>query len=111
MNSLAGLGRGLIAAFQDTRVLGLLAFAATIIGIAAVFYRYVEGWGWIDALYFSVVTISTVGYGDLSPQTTPGKLFTIGYIFVGLGIFVAAATTLANAILTHREKTIDDEPS
>jgi hypothetical protein len=38
----------------------------------------------IDALYFSVTTVSTVGLGDLSPQTDIGKLFTVVYIFVGV---------------------------
>jgi voltage-gated potassium channel len=67
--------------------------------IATVFYRTVEGWSWIDAVYFSVVTIATVGYGDITPQTAIGKIFTIGYIFSGIGIFVAAVTALAQATL------------
>ena len=48
-----------------------------ILGIGTVFYRFVEGFSWIDAYYFSVVTLATVGYGDLAPRTTAGKLFTI----------------------------------
>ena len=40
-----------------------------------------------------------IGYGDLSPHTTLGKLFTIGYIVSGIGIFVAAITALAHATL------------
>jgi voltage-gated potassium channel Kch len=64
-----------------------------------VFYRTVEGWSWIDALYFSVTTISTVGLGDLSPQTDFGKLFTVVYIFVGVGVFVALFSQFARAML------------
>jgi voltage-gated potassium channel Kch len=55
----------------------------TLIVIGTVFYRTVEGWSWLDAVYFSVVTIATVGYGDITPQTAIGKIFTIGYIFLG----------------------------
>ena len=57
-----------------------------VLGIGTVFYRFVEGFSWIDAYYFSVVTLATVGYGDLAPKTAVGKLFTTFYIFVGVGI-------------------------
>ena len=45
-----------------------------------------QGLDWLDALYFSVVTLTTVGYGDFSPQTDIGKIFTIIYIIGGIGI-------------------------
>ncbi|MEP2029973.1 MAG: potassium channel family protein [Paracoccaceae bacterium] len=62
-------------------------------------YRSVEGWSWVDALYFSATTMSTVGLGDLSPQTDFGKLFTVIYIFVGVGVFVALFAQFARAML------------
>jgi len=40
-------------------------------------------WSFVDALYFSMVTISTVGYGDLTPTTRFSKLFTVCYILLG----------------------------
>jgi voltage-gated potassium channel Kch len=40
----------------------------------------------LDALYFTIITLTTVGYGDLAPQTDPGKIFTMVYIFVGLSL-------------------------
>jgi hypothetical protein len=96
---LRDLVRGLKAAFGDRSVRGLLAFTFTLIGLAALFYSVVEDWPYIDALYFSVMTLATVGYGDLAPVTTLGRLFTIGYVLVGLGIFVATATAVAQTVL------------
>jgi voltage-gated potassium channel Kch len=75
------------------------ALAVLILLSATLFYHSVEGWSWIDALYFSVTTISTIGLGDLSPQTDFGKLFTIIYIFVGVGVFVALLAQFARALL------------
>ena len=75
------------------------ALAVLILLSATLFYHSVEGWSWIDALYFSVTTISTVGLGDLSPRTDLGKLFTIIYIFVGVGVFVALFAQFARALL------------
>jgi voltage-gated potassium channel len=67
--------------------------------VATIFYWLMEGWSLLDAAYFSVVTIATVGYGDIAPQTVLGKIFTIVYIFAGIGIFVSAVTALAKATL------------
>lgn len=101
MNSpVKDLWRGLRYALADSYVRGLLVFAFAIIGLAALFYSVVEGWPYLDAVYFSVMTIATVGYGDLAPVTTVGRLFTIGYVLIGLGIFIAAVSALAAAILS-----------
>src|SRR3954471_16254526 len=89
------LFQGLRHALGQPEVQGAAQLALSLILIATIFYWLVEGWSLLDAVYFSVVTIATVGYGDLSPHTTLGKLFTIGYIVSGIGIFVAAITALA----------------
>ncbi len=54
--------------------------------LGTIFYHFAESWAWMDSLYFSVSTLTTVGYGDLAPTTTVSKIFTIFYIFIGLGI-------------------------
>jgi voltage-gated potassium channel len=64
----------------------LLGLVATTLAVGTLVYHYVEHLAWIDAYYFSVVTLATVGYGDFTPHTVFGKLFTTFYIFVGVGI-------------------------
>ena len=80
------------------------------------FYRYeptiTNG---VDALYFTVITLTTVGYGDFSPTTTGTKLFAIFYIFVGLGIIggfisVVGGVMLEDSAERSRQRTQDDEP-
>lgn len=61
----------------------------------ALFYSRVEGWSFLDSLYFSVITLATVGYGDFAPKTDTGKIFTMAYVFVGIGLFVGVATAIA----------------
>lgn len=109
VNQLLELFRGVAAAFSDAKVRGLLAFTLTLIAIASTFYVWIEGWSIVDSVYFSVITIATVGYGDLAPKTVPGKLFTIGYVLLGLGIFVATATSVADAILESRRRHEQDK--
>ncbi len=109
MHSLKQLYRGLRVALRDGRVKSILAFTIAIVLWASVFYRYVEGWSWLDSIYFSVVTISTVGFGDFSPETAAGKIFTMFYIVVGLGVFVTAVTTIANSILSQSDEGESEE--
>jgi voltage-gated potassium channel Kch len=54
--------------------------------IAVPFYIYFEKLGWFDAIYFTTITITTVGYGDITPQTTAGKVFTMLLILAGMSI-------------------------
>jgi voltage-gated potassium channel len=87
--------------------LALLAAVAIVSGTG--FYSLVEGLRFVDALYFSVITLTTVGYGDFAPETDAGKLFTAVYVLVGVGILLAFVTTLAARVsqmpLLHTPKT------
>ncbi len=64
----------------------LTSAAVTVVATATVVYHWLEDWSWVDSLYFSVVAVTTVGFGDLAPTTDGAKLFTVAYILVGLGI-------------------------
>lgn len=57
-----------------------------------------------DAFYFVVVTIATVGFGDISPQTVPGRVITIGIILTGVGCFVAVAADIIEYYISERER-------
>ena len=52
-------------------------------------YHWLEGWSYLDALYFCVVSLATVGYGDFTPTTPFGRLFTVFYLINGIGILLA----------------------
>lgn len=87
------------AAWRDPRMHILLTLGLCVLGTGTVVFHFVEDWSWLDAAYFSTVTIATVGFGDLHPVTTIGKLFVIVYIFVGVGIFVAIFAFLSHVDL------------
>ena len=54
-----------------------------------------EGYSWIDGVYFSVVSLSTVGYGDIVPKSSEGRLATTIFIMLGCASFAWATTSVA----------------
>ncbi len=83
---------------HEFRLLGITTFVYLLIGME--FYHLVEKWRYLDAAYFSVTTLTTVGYGDFSPQTDLGKAFTIGYILLGIGLILGFVDVVA--LQVHR---------
>ncbi|MFY0623502.1 MAG: two pore domain potassium channel family protein [Pelagimonas sp.] len=86
------------------RIATILGSLATIILSGTIFFRYVEGWSWVDAYFFTVVTLSTVGYGKLVPVTVVGKIGTTIFIMVGLGIFAVAVQQFGHFAMRKREE-------
>ena len=72
----------------------LFATVIVILSAGTIFYHLTEKWSWLDSYYFSVVTLATVGYGDLVPHTAAGKLFTTFYIMAGVGVITAFFSAL-----------------
>ncbi len=80
----------------------LLASVIVLLGLGTAFYHQVEGFSWLDAFYFTSVTLTTVGYGDIVPITTAGKIFTVIYLFVGIGIILGFINLLAKQRIRRR---------
>jgi hypothetical protein len=90
--------------FRDREYRSLLVTANIVLVLGAVAYHYLEGWSWIDSLYFCVITLTTIGYGDLAPKTDAGKIFTMFYIVVGLGIILSFIQTVYHHYNQSRSK-------
>lgn len=78
--------RSIWSGLQDEQFRALLIWVVFVIAGGTIFYVRVEDWRPLDALYFTIVTLTTIGYGDITPQTDAGKIFTMIYIFVGISL-------------------------
>lgn len=96
---------------RDPRFVTLAVLTAAAIGSGTVFYSVVEGLRALDAFYLSVMTLTTVGYGDFAPETDAGKLFTIGYAFFGVGLLLTLITTLATRTSETRLPSFKERPA
>ena|SRR3712207_3588514 len=101
--TLLRLARAVRRSWQDPEFRALLLLLAVLLLSGTLFYTTTEGWSLLDALYFSVATVSTVGDGDRVPHTALGKVFTICYLLVGVGVFVALVAKLTAAMLRRSE--------
>ncbi len=106
------LGRLYRSMLREPETRGLLIMAGMIVAVGVVFYTNVEHWSIVDSIYFCVVTLATVGYGDLTPTTQAGRIFTIFYIIFGIAIvggFFATAGRMfqPGRLLRKEEKVID----
>ena len=91
--------RAIRTLWTDPQFRSLTRLAAIAIASGTVFYWLVEGLRPIDSLYFSVTTLATVGYGDFAPKTDAGKLFTVVYMLVGVGILLAFLTKVSGQVV------------
>ncbi|MBV7335349.1 potassium channel protein [Chloroflexi bacterium TSY] len=78
-------------------------------------YMWIEHWSWIDALYMTVITLSTVGYGEVQPLSQGGKFFSVGLIVLGVGTVAFTFSTVADYIIAgelggvlRRERMLQD---
>ena len=111
-------GKAMVAAFRDPELRSLVILTGGLLVGGAVFYHRVEGWSWVDAFYFCVISLTTVGYGDLSPATPLGKIFTMFYLLIGLGVLagfigIIATHNLSNPVMPpflrrSRHDTVDE---
>ena len=87
----------IISFLKDISYKNLLFTTNFFIAHGTVVYHYIDGWAWLDSLYFSVITLTTIDYGDFSPKTDLGKIFTLLYIVIGVALIFG----FFNSLMLH----------
>lgn len=82
---------------QQKLFYALVAVLITII-LGTVGFHFIEGFSWLESAYVAVQTVTTVGYGDLTPVTPAGKLFATIFILFGAGTVLYALTAVAQSV-------------
>jgi voltage-gated potassium channel len=82
------------------RYLLLLLVPFVLVAAGTLGYWLIEGWTPFDALYMTVITLTTVGYGETHPLSTAGRAFTIVLLLGGVFVLLFAATEVIRAVVS-----------
>lgn len=92
---------------KDRHAVFSLAALVFIIIVGTVTFKYLEGWTVIEALYFTVATITTVGYGDLHPTTDASRLAAVGLLLLGVTTVLTSLTVLGTRYIHRQERILE----
>lgn len=81
------------------KLIAPLAGLALITALGALGYVLVEGMSFADALFMTVITISTVGYGEVQPLSPAGRIFTVGLILIAVGFVFYLLSRVAEILV------------
>jgi voltage-gated potassium channel Kch len=95
--------------FKKPKYRTVLIWMLVILLTGTIFYHRTEGWSWLDSLYFSVITLATIGYGDLVPTTDSSKIFTMAYILIGFSVFISFASMLTQERIKIHQARLDNK--
>ncbi len=84
---------------NDRRILFALLAVMVAMGCGAIGFHLIEGWSILDSLYAAAQTVTTVGYGDVTPATRNGRLFAMVFMLAGVGVVLYALTATVHAIV------------
>ncbi len=90
----------------------LKLFLVLLVGVmiaGTLAFAYVEDLSLLDALYFSIVTVATVGYGDIHPTSSAGKIVAIALIITGVGTFLEVIAGITQVMMRRRERELREE--
>lgn len=94
---------------KKPRIAPIVTAAILTLLIGSIFYRYTENFSWIDSVYFCVITLTTIGYGDIVPTTDAGKIFTMFYVIFGISIIAAMANYILHHALERHQKRVSSQ--
>lgn len=83
----------------EKRIVTIIVVFILLILVGGVVYSNIEGWRYLDAVYFTTVTLTTLGYGDFTPKTDVGKIFTIFFSLAGIAIVLYALGLIGRSIV------------
>jgi hypothetical protein len=91
------------------RALAAVSLVVIFMSLGTLVYYFLEGWSFIDSLYFTTITITTIGYGDIAPTNPVSKLFTVLFAFSGVTIFLFSMTVIAEHYFSKKVMVLEKQ--
>ena len=84
----------------------VVLLAVLLVGLGTGGYMVIEDWTILDSLYMTVITLSTIGYGEVNPVSQPGRIFTLFLIILGVGFFLYVIGNVVQFLVEGRIRLI-----
>ena len=84
---------------SSLKILRIAILMGAVIFVGTLGYHLLLGWDWLDALYFTMITVTTVGFGEIHQLGDSGRVFTIVLMFGSVGIVMYSATTITQLVM------------
>ncbi len=97
---------GTISSRGSLKIIRGVIMLVMVVFIGTLGYMVIDKWQFLDALYMTVITITTVGYGEIRHVSEPGRIFTIFIIFLGMGILAYTLGMVAQAMVEFQVRSI-----
>lgn len=81
------------------KILVAIPILLAIIGFGTYGYMFIEGWNFLDALYMTIISVTTVGFGEIHPISSAGRVFTMVLIIMGVGFVFYLFSTVTQAMV------------
>jgi voltage-gated potassium channel len=88
---------------SQSGILYAVFFAVGLVILGTVGYRFLEGWSWLDAFYTTVITVTTIGYGDFTPTNPNGKIFAVIFAVSAIGIVTYTFSSMAAWVIIREQ--------
>ena len=85
----------------ETQLARSLVALAVLVAVAIAGYMLIEGWSFLDAAYMTVVTFTTVGYEEVRPLSSTGRVFTMFFMVAGVGVMLYILTSAMHLIVAQ----------
>jgi voltage-gated potassium channel len=84
----------------------VVVLAVFLVGLGTAGYMVIEDWNVLDSLYMTVITLSTIGYGEVNPVSQTGRIFTLVLIVMGVGFFLYVIGNVVQFLVEGRIRLI-----
>lgn len=94
---------------MDEKILYAFLMVFILLGVGTMYFHKTERWSYVDSFYFSTMTLTTIGYGDLVPTQESTKIFTSFYAILGMGVMFYLVIVIIGGYIKFKQKKYFDK--
>jgi hypothetical protein len=91
------------------RILILFSLLFILLCVGTVIFHWLEGWSYVDSLYFATISLMSRGWSDLHPTKVSSTLFSVGYLLVGVAVLLYALSSFMAYFMSFYQPRLENK--